>query len=260
MENTDVRENRQDKKKKAEKTSEQLDYRMPIYLQLREIIRNRIEDGEYLPGTAIPSENSLAGTFGINRLTVRNAVEALVNEGVLQRVQGKGVFVVGEKYEQTLEGYGEFVNTASSGHKSVSVKEQTKVLRPAGNKYANYFDIEPEDSIFYVKQFTTICSEPLSTTEIFLPEEVLPEFEAVNSSVFSIKDIFAFYGVSIGSVQQTMEIIEGLPKMRKTLSAPDGVALIMMSSDYKDINGRAIAFTRSFIRSDKSSFRIKMRG
>ena len=71
---------------------------------------------------------------------------------------------------------------------------------------------------------------------------------------------FAFYGVQIGSVQQTMEIIEGLPKIRKALSVPDGVALIMMSSDYKDVNGRAIAFTRSFIRSDKSSFRIKMHG
>ncbi len=260
MDNTEVRDNRQDKKRKPEKGSGQLDYRMPIYLQLREIIRNRIEDGEYLPGTAIPSENSLADTFGINRLTVRNAVEALVNEDILQRVQGKGVFVVGDKYEETLEGYGQFVNTASSGHNDVSVKEQTKMFRPAGNKYANYFDIEPEDSIFYVKQFTTIAGEPLSTTEIYLPEEVLPEFEAVNSSVFAIKDIFAFYGVQIGSVQQTMEIIEGLPKIRKALSVPDGVALIMMSSDYKDVNGRAIAFTRSFIRSDKSSFRIKMHG
>ena len=67
-------------------------------------------------------------------------------------------------------------------------------------------------------------------------------------------------GAEIYRVQQTMEIIEGLPKIRKALSVPDGVALIMMSSDYKDVNGRAIAFTRSFIRSDKSSFRIKMHG
>lgn len=73
---------------------EKLSYRTPIYLQLREIIRNRIEEGEYLPGTAIPSENKLAETYGINRLTVRNAVDTLVNEGVLQRVQGKGVLLL----------------------------------------------------------------------------------------------------------------------------------------------------------------------
>ena len=67
----------------------------PIYLQLREIIRNKIEEGEYMPGTAIPSENKLSEIYGINRITTRNAVEALVNEGLLRRVQGKGVFVVG---------------------------------------------------------------------------------------------------------------------------------------------------------------------
>ena len=43
----------------------------PIFIQLREIIRNLIEEGEYLPGTAIPSENKLAETYKINRITVK---------------------------------------------------------------------------------------------------------------------------------------------------------------------------------------------
>ena len=46
-----------------EREDGKLSYRTPIYLQLREIIRNRIEEGEYLPGTAIPSENKLAETY-----------------------------------------------------------------------------------------------------------------------------------------------------------------------------------------------------
>ena len=126
-----------------EREDGKLSYRTPIYLQLREIIRNRIEEGEYLPGTAIPSENKLAETYGINRLTVRNAVDALVNEGILRRVQGKGVFVVGDKYEENLDEHGGFVNVMSSGTKRVSIKEQAKIYRPAGNKYANYFNIDP---------------------------------------------------------------------------------------------------------------------
>ena len=69
----------------------EVSYNAPIYLQLREVVRSKIEDGEYAPGTAIPSENLLASTYGINRLTVRSAIDALVNEGLLKRVQGKGV-------------------------------------------------------------------------------------------------------------------------------------------------------------------------
>ena len=237
---------------------EKLSYRTPIYLQLREIIRNRIEEGEYLPGTAIPSENKLAETYGINRLTVRNAVDTLVNEGVLQRVQGKGVFVVGDKYEENLEEHGGFVSIMSSGSKRVSVKEQSKVYRPAGNKFANYFNIEPEDLIFCVRHFITLDGEPLSIEDIYVPKEVLPELEVVNSSVFTIKDIFAFYRIELSSMQQTMEIIEGTAKLRKLLGAPEGVAIIMLGCDYWDSNGRAIAYSRSFIRSDRSSFTIRL--
>lgn len=53
-------------------------------------------------------------------MTVRNAVDALVNEGILRRVQGKGVFVVGDKYEENLDEHGGFVNVMSSGTKRVS--------------------------------------------------------------------------------------------------------------------------------------------
>ena len=44
----------------------EIDYRSSIYLQLREVVRTKIEDGDYPPGTAIPSENELAKTYGVN--------------------------------------------------------------------------------------------------------------------------------------------------------------------------------------------------
>lgn len=240
-----------------EREDGKLSYRTPIYLQLREIIRNRIEEGEYLPGTAIPSENKLAETYGINRLTVRNAVDTLVNEGILRRVQGKGVFVVGDKYEENLDEHGGFVNVMSSGTKRVSIKEQAKIYRPAGNKYANYFNIEPDDLIFCVRhQITLIVS--LAIEDIYVPKDVLPEVRSSELISFYIKDIFAFYGIEISSMQQTMEIIDGTSKIKKLLDIPNGVALIMLSCDYWDNNGRAIAYSRSFIRSDRTSFTIQL--
>ena len=89
----------------------ELNYRSPLYIQLREVIRSKIEDGEYLPGTAIPSENQLAETYGLNRLSVRSAVEALENEGLLKSVQGKGVFVQGPKTQRDLETRGGYRHT-----------------------------------------------------------------------------------------------------------------------------------------------------
>ena len=80
-----------------------VDYKSPIYLQLREVVRGKIESGEYPPGMAIPSENELSDMYGVNRLTVRNAIDALVKEGLLKRIQGKGAFVVGDRIERDLD-------------------------------------------------------------------------------------------------------------------------------------------------------------
>ncbi len=237
---------------------ETISYRTPIYLQLREIVRNKIEDGEYLPGTAIPSENELAETYGINRITVRNAVDALVNEGVLRRVQGKGVFVVGNKMEQSLEEYVGFISSVNKDKSTVSVKEQTKMLRPAGDKFANMFNISPTDLIYYILHIVFEDSEPVSLEELFIPQYVIPQLDTVNSSVFHIHDVFAFYGISVSAVRQNLEIVECDAKSRKLLNVPDGVAMMMMKCTYQDDSGRIIEFNKSFTRSDKSSFKISL--
>ena len=74
--------------------------------QLREVLRAKIEEGEYPPGTAIPSENELAAAYGLNRRTVREAVALLVREGLLRSVAGKGVYV--RLKAETRLGEGEF--------------------------------------------------------------------------------------------------------------------------------------------------------
>ena len=242
----------------APERENKISYRMPIYLQLREIVRNKIEDGEYLPGTAIPSENELAETYGINRITVRNAVVALVNEGMLKRVQGKGVFVVGNKMEESLEEYGGFVPSIGKAKSCTTVKELTKALRPAGDKYANIFNIEPEDPIYYLRQLVSVETEPLSVEEIFVPHDVIPQLGAVNSSVFTMHDVFAFYDVEMCEMMQGLEIVMGTPAIRKILNVPDGVVLIMMECTYRDKSGRVIECSKSFHRSDKITFKIKL--
>lgn len=66
---------------------------IPLYHQLADIISEKIRDGEYLPGTRIPSEILLAKTYGIGRPTARQATEALIRKGMLLRRRGAGTFV-----------------------------------------------------------------------------------------------------------------------------------------------------------------------
>lgn len=66
----------------------------PLYLQIKNIIKDRILYGEYALGTNIPSEPQLEQEFGVSKITVRNAIQELVQEGYLEKGSGKGTKVI----------------------------------------------------------------------------------------------------------------------------------------------------------------------
>ena len=133
-------------------TEKRVGYRSPLYLQLREVIRSKIESGEYPPGTCIPSESRLSKIYGIHRLSVRSAISALEYEGLLKSVQGKGVFVIGGKDERDLETIGGFKQTMQMLGRTPSTKIVTKALRAAGPHYARLLGLEPEAMVNYIKR------------------------------------------------------------------------------------------------------------
>ena len=65
----------------------------PIYQQVARLMRARIDSGEWTPGYRLPSEPDLAGSYQVNRDTLRKSVRVLVDEGHLAVVRGKGTFV-----------------------------------------------------------------------------------------------------------------------------------------------------------------------
>ncbi|MBB6670882.1 GntR family transcriptional regulator [Cohnella nanjingensis] len=76
--------------------------RIPLYTQIRQYIRDQIERKAWLPGDRIPSENELAGRFNVSRITVKNALSKLNEEGLIFRVQGKGSFISPDPFGEPL--------------------------------------------------------------------------------------------------------------------------------------------------------------
>ncbi|MGH2387468.1 MAG: GntR family transcriptional regulator [Chloroflexota bacterium] len=74
----------------------------PIYLQLQNLIRDRITGGIWQPGQVIPSEEALVRQFAIARMTVRQALEGLIREGLLIRERGRGTYVARPRAEREL--------------------------------------------------------------------------------------------------------------------------------------------------------------
>jgi GntR family transcriptional regulator len=234
----------------------EISYRSPFYLQLREVLRTKIEEGEYLPGMAIPSENELADLYRINRLTVRNATDALVKEGVLKRVPGKGVYLCGKKMERDLDYLAGFTQTMTEHKVKPSTKVITKVLRKAGDKYSLMFNIFVTDDIYYIKRICYADELPLSLEEIYVPKYIVPKLDGIDLSVFSLYEIYGFYGVHLEYAQQTLDLVHLEQKDARMLNigGEDPVFLFECTTYSKE--KRVIEFAKTFTRSDKCNFSV----
>ncbi|MDO8769112.1 MAG: histidine utilization repressor [Burkholderiaceae bacterium] len=74
----------------------------PVFQSIKSYVLEKIQNGNWLEGASIPSEQSLAKTFEVSRMTVNRALSELSNEGVLNRIQGSGTFVAQRKYQAML--------------------------------------------------------------------------------------------------------------------------------------------------------------
>lgn len=234
-----------------------ISYQSPVYLQLREVIRNKIEDGEYLPGMQIPSENELAETYGINRMTVRSGIDTLVNEGLLKRVQGKGVYVSGPKMERDLEILGGFSQTMRERNVDPNITVIEKLTRKAGGKYSSIFGIDQEDDIYYIKRICYADDDPVSLDEIFIPKYIVPKLEGIDLNVFSIYEIYDLYGIRLTWAYQTLDIITLDQRDARMLDIDDNTAVMLFECTSYDDERRIIEFSRTYTRGDRCKFNVK---
>lgn len=231
-----------------------INYQSPMYLQLREVIRNKIEDGEYPPGTAIPTEKELAETYGLNRLTVRSAIETLANEGILKKIQGKGMFVMGEKIEKTLDTLGGFKQVFKDRHMKPNTRILAKGIRKAGIKFGDIFRISPEENIYYIKSLCSADGTPYSIDEIYIPQCILPKLKGVDLSVFTLDEVYEFYNIEIKTANQTLGLTQLEQSDAKLLGINSELAVMLFEAVSYDANGRVIEFSRTYSRADICSF------
>lgn len=237
----------------------EVDFKSPIYLQLREVVRNKIEEGEYAPGTAIPSENELSELYGVNRLTVRNALDALVSEGLLVRIQGKGAFVVGDRIERDLDSLSGFRQTMNDRNASPEAKILAKTRRKAGRKYARIFGIGEDDDIFYIRRLNSANGEPVSVEHTYIPASKVPKLDGIDLGVFSLYEVYGFYGLNPVRAYETLDLVSLEARDARMLDVEPGQVVMLLTCYTYDENDDVIEYTCGYNRVDKCSFTVHNR-
>ena len=143
---------------------------IPLYRQLKEKLRTDYIDSSsgFDVSSAIPSEQELMQMYGVSRITVRNAVKELVNEGFLKKVQGKGTFVTQLK-NYPLNSGGGFSVTCSLMHLTPSHRVIEMKEVPACEEDRLLFSLQKEDPVFYVQRLRLGDGLPFILEHIYLP-------------------------------------------------------------------------------------------
>lgn len=158
---------------------------LPRYYQLKELIRERVRSGEWPPGTPIPSERELCEQYGISRMTARQSLTELVNEGLLYRQQGRGTFVGRPRIAQQLQRLTGFTQDMRTRAQRPSATVLAAELWPADERTAEVLRIKPGQAVFRLRRLRSADGEPLaietSVVAFFGCERLLDEDFGVDS-------------------------------------------------------------------------------
>lgn len=143
----------------------------PLYRQIKSLILQGLESGEWRPGEAIPSEAELATRFNVSQGTVRKAIDEMAAGNLLVRKQGKGTFVASHADPRAFFRFLRLVPIAGGVEQSTSLPLECWRAK-AGPEAARVLQLKLADPIIIVRRLLKFSAKPVVVDEIYLPGEV----------------------------------------------------------------------------------------
>ncbi|WP_349407679.1 GntR family transcriptional regulator [Pseudalkalibacillus sp. SCS-8] len=232
---------------------------LPLYFQVEQYMLNKIKTGEYRKGTLIPSERELSERFQISRMTVRQAINNLVNRGLLTRERGKGTFVAQPKIAYPLKGVFSFTEDMKRRGLTPSTRVVSfHVESEPPPKVLNDLACEEGEKVLRLERIRFANEEPLALETAFLPYTLfkdLTEKDTEGSIYEYVRNRLQFV---IKRAQQEIEASIVTERDRVLLDLPsESPVLVVHRTTYteEDIPFESV---KTVFRGDRYTFSITM--
>jgi GntR family transcriptional regulator len=242
-------------------SAEDIDKEVPIpyHYQLRELLRDEIAAGRWVVGERLPSERELCETFNLSRTTVREAIEALVNEGLLRREKGRGTFVaepkILESLLQTPIGF-----TDSMLEQGYHV--ETKVLRmevvSAPSTIGRELRLRSDESVIVIDRLRFVLNEPILLVTSYVPQKICPSLideDLTNNSLYQL--LQNRYRLRIARAIRFMEAVSANELEAKLLHIEAGSPLMLIESTAYLKDGTPLEYFKARHRGDRTRFLVE---
>lgn len=150
----------------------------PLYVQVRESLAGRIASGEWPPGSKLPGELTLCRLYSVSRITIRQALKELEDEGCIERKQGRGTTVKVRQFEQRLSGMYSFSEELMKrGAVPTSRVLEFKACN-APDDVASRLQLQSTAPIYAIKRLRMAGNEPYAVETSYLPQALMGSLSA----------------------------------------------------------------------------------
>ncbi len=230
----------------------------PLYAQMKILLQEQIATHVLSPGERLPSEAALCEKYEVSRVTVRRALDELVDEGELVRKQGKGTFVAAKKASVRMRSF----NSMSGGFSDSQSFTSSKGIRVISKKEYESNPLEWEtlglrkgDRVLVLLRLMLLDGEPFMIDRAVYPAQRFPGFfDKVVDDVSTYKILREQYGVEALYTFKALGIAYATDEQAKLLRCQPGAALFRMFKRVRDQDGAPVHISNLYYPADRIVF------
>lgn len=232
---------------------------VPLYTQLKALLRNRILNGTYAPHSQMPSESELGNLHNVSRITVRQALSDLQKEGLIFKIHGKGTFVAKPKAFQNvskLQGLAEAMSQI--GYEVINHLRSFKFI-PASTVVADRLNISEGTQVAEIKRVRLINREPVSLEITYVSQQL---GEQLQKADLVARDIFLIIendcGIPLGRADLAIDAILAETELTNALNVEEGSPIMRIERLTYAADGTPLDFEYLYYRGDAFQYRLSI--
>jgi GntR family transcriptional regulator len=233
----------------------------PLYIQIKDLLHSQIQSGQFAVGDRLPSERELSEIYNVSRMTARQALQLLQQDGLTQRQVGKGTYVARPQIDQELRELTSFTQDMTGRGLSPQNRVLKAELQPADPEVAGHLQTHSGEPTVVLQRIRLADGKAIALETAHLLHRTCPGILAnhdfARASLYQV--LQEHYGLHL--VWATQVIAARMPDRfeREALDLPKRVPVLSLLRVTFDAADRPIEFVRSCYHSERYQLRTTLR-
>jgi GntR family transcriptional regulator len=226
------------------------DLPVPLYHQLQAVLKAEIESRRWRADEQLPTESKIAERFGVSKITVRQALQILAEQGYIRREQGRGTFVARRKFDEGPRELTSFTEEMRRHDLAAASRVLAQYVTEADVRIADALLVPLGSPIFVLKRVRLAGGEPMSVQTAHIPAAFVPGLEvAEDASLYEV--LQTRYHLYPARARETYFASMAEPPAAELLNVPAGSPVFGVERVTMLPNDRPFEFVQSTVRGDR---------